>query len=93
MPILGIKDRKLFFAWFIELPPELNVELQGNTLEFKNKISLTYLKTCSICKGSISKEQKIKLCQNCNYLFHQKHISDWMKKNPSCPVCLNGLMN
>lgn len=89
IPLLKFKNRKDFFKWFSELPSEVGLELQNNSIEFKDKKSLLHLKVCSICKGMISFQEKVGLCQNCHYLFHHSHITQWLKEHPSCPVCLN----
>jgi hypothetical protein len=87
--LLKLKTRKRFFKWFSELPSEIDIELQDNSIEFKNTISLLHLRVCPICKGNISFQEKVGLCQNCHYFFHHSHISQWLRENPSCPVCLN----
>jgi hypothetical protein len=89
IPLLKLKTRKSFFKCFSELPSEIDIELQDNSIEFKNTISLLHLKVCPICKGKISFQEKVGLCLSCRYLFHHNHISQWLRENPSCPVCLN----
>jgi hypothetical protein len=40
---------------------------------------------CSICLLDITKDKITTIC--CNNSFHEKCYSDWMKINPTCPLC------
>lgn len=40
---------------------------------------------CSICLAPIKKNKKNEL--NCNHIFHNNCINEWLKKNNSCPLC------
>ena len=42
--------------------------------------------TCSICLESFAKNEKISLL-SCNHTFHKQCITEWFKKDTSCPIC------
>jgi hypothetical protein len=42
--------------------------------------------TCSICLSEYEHHQKV-ITLNCNHLFHQNCLEDWMIEKPNCPLC------
>ncbi len=42
---------------------------------------------CMICKLSLKGNQNATQCPMCESMFHQKHISDWLRVKGKCPVC------
>jgi hypothetical protein len=40
---------------------------------------------CSICLLDTTKDKIITVC--CNNSFHEKCYTDWIKINPTCPLC------
>ena len=42
---------------------------------------------CCICLENISSPFKT----NCNHLFCEECLEDWLEENKKCPVCINEL--
>ena len=53
-------------------------------LEYKGE---TEGKVCAICKLQFGDDQKILFCPNCESLFHEEHLLNWLSLNSECPVC------
>lgn len=59
-------------------------------LEYKGE---TEGKVCPIYKLYFSDNQKILYCPNCESLFHEEHLLEWLSKNNDCPVCERDFTN
>lgn len=42
---------------------------------------------CSICRLSIAFGENTATCPECGSVFHQDHLSEWLKIKASCPIC------
>lgn len=42
---------------------------------------------CMICKLFLKKKDSILQCPRCESLYHQKHLTAWLKSQTTCPVC------
>ncbi|XP_062025565.1 putative RING-H2 finger protein ATL69 isoform X1 [Rosa rugosa] len=43
--------------------------------------------TCPICLCEYQPEETIRTIPECNHHFHASCIDEWLRKNPTCPVC------
>lgn len=41
---------------------------------------------CSICLDKLDKKNTVSL-DNCNHMYHDKCIREWLKKSRLCPLC------
>ena len=41
--------------------------------------------TCPICLDKIHQKNEVVL--ECTHKFHRKCILNWLRRNPSCPIC------
>lgn len=57
----------------------------SNSLLFQGKLNVNDF--CGICKLSLREDQKIYRCPNCQNLFHEEHLIDWLLSNQNCPIC------
>lgn len=46
-------------------------------------------KTCSICLGEYQPKESVRTIPECNHYFHVGCIDEWLRKNPTCPLCRN----
>ncbi|XP_061988088.1 RING-H2 finger protein ATL20-like isoform X1 [Rosa rugosa] len=46
-------------------------------------------KTCSICLGEYQSKEMLRTIPECNHYFHVGCIDEWLRKNPTCPLCRN----
>nr|XP_011463983.1 PREDICTED: RING-H2 finger protein ATL20-like [Fragaria vesca subsp. vesca] len=46
-------------------------------------------KTCSICLGEYQPKETVRTIPECNHYFHVGCIDEWLRKNPTCPLCRN----
>lgn len=44
-------------------------------------------KKCAICKLTLEKDDVILFCPECETLFHEEHLLDWLADHNDCPVC------
>lgn len=44
---------------------------------------------CSICLSEYKPKQIVRCMPNCNHCFHVDCIDQWLKMNPTCPLCRN----
>ncbi|MHA2495817.1 MAG: RING finger domain-containing protein, partial [Candidatus Hodarchaeales archaeon] len=42
---------------------------------------------CSICRLSIAFGENTATCPECGSVFHQDHLSEWLKIKATCPIC------
>ncbi len=45
------------------------------------------VETCSICSRKIYKGEEVVREKKCGSLFHRRHILEWLKVKPECPIC------
>ena len=45
---------------------------------------MTDTNECSICMNDIESDWQT---TNCNHIFHNKCLSEWLEVNNSCPLC------
>jgi len=43
--------------------------------------------TCHICRGLLFEGDEILIDENCENLFHKRHILEWVNVQGTCPVC------
>ena len=48
---------------------------------------------CCICRRTISKNEEIVVCPDCQTIYHRKHLSLWLKIRKKCPICKNIIRN
>ena len=53
-------------------------------LEYRGEIEG---KVCAICKLTFRENDIILSCPNCQSLFHENHLLEWLEINDRCPVC------
>ncbi|KAJ7974820.1 RING-H2 finger protein [Quillaja saponaria] len=46
---------------------------------------------CSICLTEYKDTDLLRLLPDCDHLFHQNCIDQWLRLHPLCPVCRNSL--
>lgn len=44
-------------------------------------------KKCAICKLVLEEDDEILFCPECETLFHEEHLIDWLIDHNDCPVC------
>ncbi|MFW9917021.1 MAG: RING finger domain-containing protein [Candidatus Thorarchaeota archaeon] len=42
---------------------------------------------CAICRLSIAFGENTAICPECGSVFHQDHLSEWLKIKATCPIC------
>lgn len=42
---------------------------------------------CAICKLILEEDDEIVFCPECETLFHEEHLLDWLTDHNDCPVC------
>lgn len=45
--------------------------------------------TCPICLSEYQPKDTIRTIPECNHCFHVDCVDEWLKMNPTCPVCRN----
>ncbi|CAN6578918.1 unnamed protein product [Malus baccata var. baccata] len=45
--------------------------------------------TCSICLSEYEAKEALRTIPECNHYFHASCIDEWLKMNPTCPICRN----
>ncbi|KAL6181863.1 hypothetical protein ACLB2K_048511 [Fragaria x ananassa] len=81
----------------VEPAPLVIVGLDGRTIESYPKLQLDESlelpepddKTCSICLCEYQPKETIRIIPDCNHYFHASCIYEWLRKNPTCPLCRN----
>ncbi|PRQ17424.1 putative transcription factor C2H2 family [Rosa chinensis] len=71
--------------------------LDGQTIESYPKTQLSERlelpdpndKTCPICLGEYQPKETLRTIPECNHYFHANYIDEWLRKNPTCPLCRN----
>ena len=53
--------------------------------KLKNQIKYSEDLQCSICLKNLDKSNQLEL--ECSHIFHISCISDWKKRNNTCPIC------
>ena len=46
---------------------------------------------CAICHEDIDGEELLRNLPGCNHTFHQFCIDNWLRQNPTCPLCRNNV--
>ncbi|OMJ91328.1 hypothetical protein SteCoe_6121 [Stentor coeruleus] len=52
---------------------------------------LTINTDCSICHEKILSEELLRNLPGCTHTFHQNCIDNWLRQNPTCPLCRNNV--
>nr|XP_011463981.1 PREDICTED: putative RING-H2 finger protein ATL21A [Fragaria vesca subsp. vesca] len=81
----------------VEPAPLVIVGLDGRTIESYPNFQLDESlelpepddKTCSICLCEYQPKETIRIIPDCNHYFHASCIYEWLRKNPTCPLCRN----
>lgn len=60
-------------------------EQQNFASEFTN--TNTTHESCAICIEKYMSDSKIAIIDKCNHMYHEECISEWLRKNPVCPIC------
>ncbi|KAG8390408.1 hypothetical protein BUALT_Bualt01G0080200 [Buddleja alternifolia] len=71
--------------------------LDGSTIESYPKtvlgescrLSKPENNTCSICLSEYMPKETLRSIPECQHCFHAECIDEWLRLNPSCPVCRN----
>ncbi|KAJ7952143.1 putative Ring finger protein [Quillaja saponaria] len=45
--------------------------------------------TCPICLSEYQPKETLRSIPECNHYFHANCVDEWLKMNPTCPVCRN----
>lgn len=64
----------------IESYPKIQL---GETWDFPNPDD----NTCPICLCEYQAKETLRSIPECNHHFHASCIDEWLRKNPTCPVC------
>ncbi len=62
------------------------IKIVTNMYTIKDNISVKSLNECSICFGSLNKNNKIKKL-SCSHEYHTDCINTWFTLNKTCPLC------
>ncbi|MFX0015101.1 MAG: RING finger protein [Promethearchaeota archaeon] len=62
-------------------------------VQWQNLIASSQLSECCICRRTISKNEEIVVCPNCQTIYHRTHLSLWLKIRKKCPICKNIIKN
>jgi len=54
---------------------------------------LRKINECCICRRSITKNEEIVICSDCQTIYHHKHLSLWLKIRKQCPICKRRIGN
>ena len=46
---------------------------------------------CAICHGEIVVEELLRSLAGCGHTFHQECVDNWLRQNPTCPLCRNNV--
>ena len=80
---------------FLDLMVEVEVEQPKSKSKSKSNQLNLKLETetkitqgcCSICLEEFIEEDICRRLVNCTHLFHNHCVSQWLQKQPSCPLC------
>jgi hypothetical protein len=63
-----------------EITKEVDAEILAGLIE-KGK------DTCSICLGSYEVKETISVLPNCEHVYHDACVVEWIKRSGKCPLC------
>lgn len=46
---------------------------------------------CAICHDRVLADELLRNLPGCTHAFHQNCIDNWLRQNPTCPLCRNNV--
>jgi len=71
-----------------ELNPEITKKVDEEILaDLKEKGQ----DTCAICLGNYELEETISVLPNCDHVYHDACVVEWIKRSGKCPLCRSNI--